>query len=318
MRALVTGGGGFIGSNLVEALLSRGDDVVVLDNFATGRRENLREAGRWAEMGGGRFALVDGDLRHAETVRKAVQGREVVFHLGALPSVARSVEDPLSSHHTNVTGTLHVLLAARDLGVRRVVFSSSSSVYGESPSLPKVETMPTDPISPYALDKLSGEIYCRQFQRLYGLQTIALRYFNVFGPRQNPASEYAAVIPKFVTAALAGDAPTIFGTGEQTRDFTFIENVVQANLRAAEAPETSCGTAYNVACGDRISLLELVRRIGALTGRPDLAPRHAPPRPGDIQHSLAGVDKARAGLGFEPRVSLDEGLARTIDWYRAQ
>lgn len=314
MRALVTGGGGFIGSNIVEALLRRGDDVVVIDDFSSGRRENLAQAESWTAPGG-RFQLIVGDIRNAADVARAMSEREVVFHLAALPSVARSVADPLSSHLVNVDGTLNLLLAARAAQVRRFVFSSSSSVYGESPTLPKVETMPTDPISPYALDKLSGEIYCRLFFRLYGVPTIALRYFNVFGPRQNPNSEYAAVIPKFITAALTGGEPTIFGTGEQTRDFTYIDNVVQANLKAAAAPAAACGEAYNVACGDRISLLELCARIGRITGR-TLAPKHEPGRAGDIQHSLAGVDKARRGLAYEPAVTFDEGLARTAEWYR--
>ncbi len=317
MRALVTGGGGFIGSNLVEALLRRGDDVVVLDDFSTGRRENLADAAAWAAAGDGAFRLVEGDIRDAATVRRLVDGRDAVFHIAALPSVARSVQDPLTSHLVNVDGTLNLLLAARDLGVRRFVFSSSSSLYGESPTLPKVETMPSDPISPYGLDKLAGETYCRLFHRLYGLPTVALRYFNVFGPRQNPASEYAAVIPKFVTAALTSRPATIYGDGGQTRDFTFVDNVVEANLLAAAAPDASCGQAYNVACGERTSLLELNARIGALTGTA-VAPEHLPARAGDIRDSLAGVDKAAAGLGFRARVTLDRGLERTVAWYRGQ
>ena len=316
MKVLVTGGGGFIGSNLVEALLRRGDDVRVIDNFATGRRENLAEAPAWAEAGGGRFELVEGDIRDEEAVRRAVADRDVVLHQAAIPSVARSVADPLTSHRVNVDGTLNLLLAARDLGVRRFVMASSSSLYGESPTLPKGETMCPDPISPYGLDKLAAETYCRLFHRLYGLGTVALRYFNVFGPRQDPSSEYSAVIPKFTAALLAGRAPTIYGDGGQTRDFTYIENVVRANLLAAEAPEEACGEAYNVACGERISLLDLAARLGRITGR-EIAPVHADPRPGDIRHSLAGIDKARRLLGYEPVVGLDEGLERTVAWYRA-
>lgn len=316
MRVLVTGGGGFIGSNLVEALLRRGDDVVVIDNFATGRRENLAHAAGWAEAGGGRFELVEGDIRDMATVVRVVAGKDAVLHQAAIPSVARSVQDPLTSHQVNVDGTLNLLLAARDAKVRRFVFASSSSLYGESPSLPKVESMPPDPISPYGLDKLAGETYCRLFHRLYGLPTVALRYFNVFGPRQNPKSEYAAVIPRFITAALQGGQPTIYGTGEQTRDFTFIANVVQANLRAAEAPDAACGAAYNVACHERTSLLELCGRIGTAVGR-TLTPIHEPGRAGDIQHSLAGIDRAKSALGYAPEVDLDEGLRRTIAWYAA-
>ena len=315
MRALVTGGGGFIGSNLVEALLGRGHDVLVLDDFSTGRRENLAEAPAWAAAGRGTFALLEGDVRDRATVERATRGRDWIFHLAAVPSVVRSVADPLTSHLVNVDGTLLLLLAARDQGAKRFVFASSSSVYGESETLPKVETMPTAPISPYGLNKLASETYCILFHRLYGLPTIALRYFNVFGPRQNPASEYAAVIPRFVAAAFAGERPTIFGTGEQTRDFTYVANVVEANLRAAEAPETACGQAYNIACGDRISLLRLVSRISELAGRP-LDPRHEPARPVDILHSMAGIEKARLGLGFVPRVSFDEGLAKTVDFFR--
>jgi len=317
VKVLVTGGGGFIGSNLVEALLRRGDDVRVIDNFATGRRENLAEAKAWAAEGGGRYELLEGDIRDPETVRRAVEGCEVVLHQAAIPSVARSVADPLTSHGVNVDGTLNLLLAARDLGVRRFVMASSSSLYGESPTLPKVETMCPDPISPYGLDKLAAETYGRLFHRLYGLGTVALRYFNVFGPRQDPSSEYSAVIPKFTAALLAGKAPTIYGDGGQTRDFTYIENVVRANLLAAEAPEEACGEAYNVACGERISLLDLAERLGRITGRP-IAPVHGDPRPGDIRHSLADIGKARRLLGYEPVVGLDEGLERTVAWYRRE
>jgi len=317
VKVLVTGGGGFIGSNLVEALLRRGDDVRVIDNFATGRRENLAEAESWAAEGGGHYELLEGDIRDPETVRRAVEGCDVVLHQAAIPSVARSVADPLTSHGVNVDGTLNLLLAARDLGVKRFVAASSSSLYGESPTLPKVETMCPDPISPYGLDKLAAETYCRLFHRLYGLGTVALRYFNVFGPRQDPSSEYSAVIPKFTAALLAGRAPTIYGDGGQTRDFTYIENVVRANLLAAEAPEEACGEAYNIACGERISLLDLVERLGRITGR-EIAPVHGDPRPGDIRHSLADIGKARRLLGYEPVVTLDEGLERTVAWYRRE
>jgi nucleoside-diphosphate-sugar epimerase len=314
MRCLVTGGAGFIGSNLVEALLRRGDDVAVFDNFSTGRRENLADAESWRAEGGGTFEVFEADVRDRAAVERAMKGVDVVFHQAALPSVARSVEDPLSSHEVNVTGILHLLLAARDQGVRRFVSASSSSLYGESPTLPKVETMERAPISPYGLDKLAGETYCALFTKLYGLQTVALRYFNVFGPRQDPNSEYAAVIPKFVTLMQEGQPATVNGDGSQTRDFTYIDNVVDANLKAAEAPPEACGEAYNVACGERISLLELVDAIGRVLGR-KIDPVFGPPRPGDIQHSLADIDKARRLIGYEPKVGLDEGLNRVIDWY---
>jgi UDP-glucose 4-epimerase len=311
MRVLVTGGGGFIGSNLVESLLGRGDDVRVIDDFSTGRHANVAEAEAWAESGGGRFELVEGDIRELDLVRQVVEDREVVLHQAAIPSVARSVADPLTSHRVNLDGTLHLLLAARDAGVHRFVAASSSSLYGESPTLPKVETMPAAPISPYGLDKYAAESYLGLFTRLYGLQTVALRYFNVFGPRQDPGSEYSAVIPKFITRMADGSPPVIYGDGEQTRDFTYVENVVLANLLAAEAPEEACGEAYNVACGDRISLLDLVDRVNAALGT-ELTPEHAEPRPGDIKHSLAGIEKIRDRLGFEVAVSFEEGLARTV------
>ncbi|UCF68714.1 MAG: SDR family oxidoreductase [Acidobacteriota bacterium] len=314
MRALVTGGGGFIGSNLVQALLGRGDDVTVLDDFSTGRRENLLQAPQWARDGGSRYELLEADVRDEQAVRDAVDGCELVFHQAALASVARSVSDPLTSHTVNVDGTLKLLLAARDAGVRRVVFASSSSVYGESPTLPKVETMSPEPISPYGLDKLAAETYCRLFTRLYGLQTVALRYFNVFGPRQDPSSDYAAVIPNFISRMSTGQQPIIFGTGEQTRDFSFIDNVVRANLQAASAPPEACGEAYNIACGERVSLLELVRRINAVLGT-HLEPMHDAPRAGDIQHSLADIGKACGKLRYSPSVGLEEGLARTVDWF---
>lgn len=314
MRCLVTGGAGFIGSNLVEALLRRGDDVAVFDNFSTGRRENLADAESWRAAGGGAFEVFEADVRDRAAVERAMKDVDVVFHQAALPSVARSVEDPLSSHEVNVTGILHLLLAARDQGVRRFVSASSSSLYGESPTLPKVETMERAPISPYGLDKLAGETYCALFTKLYGLQTVALRYFNVFGPRQDPNSEYAAVIPKFVTLMQEGKPATVNGDGSQTRDFTYIDNVVDANLKAAEAPPEACGEAYNVACGERISLIELVDAIGRVLGT-KIDPVFGPPRPGDIQHSLADIEKARRLIGYEPKVSLDEGLNRVIDWY---
>jgi nucleoside-diphosphate-sugar epimerase len=309
---LITGGGGFIGSNLVEALLARGDDVRVLDDFSTGRRVNLEDAPRWARDGGGRFEIVEGDIRDLETCRGTARGRDFILHQAAIPSVQRSVQDPATTNAVNVAGTLNVLLAAREAGVRRVVAASSSSLYGESEVLPKVESMPPAPISPYGLQKLAAETYCALFHRLYGVPTVALRYFNVFGPRQDPRSEYSAVIPRFIAAIRGKTAPTIYGDGEQTRDFTYVDNVVQANLAACEAGEAALGGAYNIACGERISLNDLVGLLAGFAGTA-VTPVHAAARAGDIKHSLAGIDKARALLGFEPRVAVRDGLRRTWD-----
>jgi nucleoside-diphosphate-sugar epimerase len=307
---VVTGGGGFIGSNLVEAILARGDSVRALDNFATGRRENLAAAGAWANAGGGRFELFEGDVRDLATCRAAVAGADHVLHQAAIPSVQRSIEDPLTSNDVNVGGTLNLLVAARDEKVRRFVMASSSSLYGDSETLPKVEAMSPAPISPYGLQKLAGESYCGLFYRLYGLPTVALRYFNVFGPRQDPASEYSAVIPRFIAAIKGGDPPTIYGDGEQTRDFSFIANIVQANVKACEAGPAALGSAFNIACGDRISLNELARMLGEFAGR-TVRPVHAPARPGDIKHSLAGIEKAATHLAYRPEVSVRDGLRRT-------
>jgi nucleoside-diphosphate-sugar epimerase len=309
---LVSGGGGFIGSNLVEAVLGKGDTVRVLDNFATGRRSNLEAAPSWAKAGGGSFELQEGDIRDLATCRRAVAGTDYVLHLAAIPSVQRSVTDPLGSNEVNVSGTLNLLIAARDEKVKRFVMASSSSLYGDSESLPKIEAMAPAPISPYGLQKLAGETYCGLFHRLYGLPTIALRYFNVFGPRQDPTSEYSAVIPLFVTAIKRGIQPTIFGDGEQTRDFSYISNVVQANLRSCEAGPTAHGRAFNIACGERISLNELVAILGRSAGR-TVQPKYAPHRPGDIKHSLAGIELAQRFLGYTPEVSVRDGLRKTWD-----
>jgi nucleoside-diphosphate-sugar epimerase len=309
-RYLVTGGAGFIGSNLAEAILSKGDDVRVLDDFSTGRRSNLEAAGEWARAGGGRFELIEGDIRDLETCRSAVAGVDFVLHLAAVPSVQRSVLDPVTTNAVNIGGTLNLFVAARDAGAKRFVFSSSSSLYGESETLPKVETMPPAPISPYGLQKLAGETYGRLFHALYGLPTVALRYFNVFGPRQDPKSEYAAVVPRFVTSAKSGGEAVVYGDGEQSRDFTFIANVVEANLLACRAGADAFGKAFNIACGERISLKGLLEAIGELAGGP-VRVRHEAPRPGDIKHSLAGIELATAHLGFRPSVDLREGLRRT-------
>ena len=309
---VVTGGGGFIGSNLVEAILANGDRVRVLDNFATGRRSNLEAADAWAKAGGGAFQMFEGDIRDLATCRRAIAGCDYVLHQAAIPSVQRSVKDPIGSNEVNVAGTLNLLVAARDEKVKRFVMASSSSLYGESETLPKVESMAPAPISPYGLQKLAGETYCGIFHRLYGLPAIALRYFNVFGPRQDPGSEYSAVIPKFITAIKQGQTPTIYGDGEQTRDFSYIANVVQANLKACEAGPAAHGGAFNIACGERISLNELVQILAGFAGRP-VQPAYAAHRPGDIKHSLAGIDKARELLGYRPEVSVRDGLRNTWD-----
>jgi len=308
-HVLVTGGAGFIGSHLVEALLRRGDQVRVFDNFSTGRRENVQHLHDDVE-------LIEGDLRDFDAVRRAVAGVEVVFHQAALASVQRSVDDPMTTNAVNVTGTLHVLMAARDAGVRRVVFASSSSVYGDTPTLPKVETQAPQPLSPYAVSKLAGEQYCMAFSVVYGLPSIALRYFNVFGPRQDPHSEYAAVIPRFIDRMVRGLPPIIYGDGLQSRDFTYIENVVDANLAAADAP-ASCSTVFNVGAGERTSLLDLAAQINHVLGC-RLTPEHHPPRAGDVRHSLASIEAIGQTLGYAPRITLAEGLARTIEWFRSR
>ncbi len=307
-RILVTGGAGFIGSHLAAHLLEQGYSVRVLDNFATGRRSNIGALG-------GEVELIEGDIQSYERVTKAVAGCEVVLHQAALPSVPRSIQDPLTSNATNVIGTLNVLLAARDHGVRRVVCASSSSVYGSSAgTAAKREDQPSLPISPYATAKLAGEGYARSFHGVYGLETVALRYFNVFGPRQDPTSQYAAVIPNFISALMAGEPPVIFGDGEQSRDFTYVANVVEANMLAMEATDVA-GKVYNVACGERVTVNRLVGELRDLLGC-DVGPVYAAPRPGDVRHSLADLSRARAELGYEPSVLLREGLRRTIEHFR--
>ena len=307
MDCLVTGGAGFIGGTAVRALLARGDRVRVMDNFSTGRRKNLCDIETDIE-------LIEGDLRDDAAVESAVSGVRHILHFGALPSVQRSVEDPWSTNEVNVTGTLRLLLAARDAGVERVVFSSSSSVYGDTEELPKHEDMLPRPLSPYAFSKLAGEHYLRIFHQLYGLKTYALRYFNVFGPRQDPASDYAAVIPLFIRAFKEGKAPTIHGDGEQTRDFTYVEDVVAGNLCCLEAPDEAAGGVYNVAWGYRTSINELASRIAKLMGS-DIKPVHGEPRAGDVRDSQADSQRARDLLGWKPSVPFDEGLQQTVDWF---
>ncbi len=306
---LVTGGAGFIGANLVEALVRSGHRVRVLDNFSTGSRENLREVED-------RIEVVEGDIRDAAVLRRAMRGVEYVSHQAALRSVPRSVDDPLSSDEVNVHGTLQVLMAAREAGVRRVVYASSSSVYGDSPVLPKQEDAPVAPLSPYAVSKLAGELYCRVFARLYGLETVALRYFNVFGPKQDPNSPYAAVIPLFIRAALTGEPAEVHGDGTQSRDFTYIDNVVEANLLALHRPGIA-GEVFNVACGERHSLLEILDLLAAFVGHP-IRRRHTPPRPGDVRHTHASIEKGLRMLGYRPSVGFAEGLQRTFAYLRAE
>jgi UDP-glucose 4-epimerase len=299
----VTGGAGFIGGHLSEKLLAEGWSVRVLDDFSSGRAENLAAIA-------GEIEIVRGDIRDADTVAKAVDGVEVVFHEAAVPSVPRSVAEPLRTNSVNVDGTLLVLESARRAGVRRVVYAASSSAYGNTPTLPKVETMPAQPRSPYALQKYAGEVYCRLYTELYGLETVALRYFNIYGPRQDPKSEYAAVIPRFATACFSGVRPRIYGDGEQTRDFTCVIDAVRANLLAADAPRAS-GTVCNVAAGARTSLNQLLAEIRRQTGA-QVEAIHDPPRGGDVRDSLASLERSRELLGYEPSVDLREGLRITV------
>jgi UDP-glucose 4-epimerase len=306
MKVLVTGGGGFIGSNLVRALVEQGDDVRVLDNFSTGNRMNLAELANDVE-------IVEGELRSYERVHAATRGVEVVFHQGALPSVPRSVQDPLTTSAVNVEGTLNVLLAARDEGVRRVVCASSSSVYGNSGDLPRFETAHPDPISPYGVSKLAAERYCVSFSRVYPLQTVALRYFNVFGPNQDPTSQYAAVVPRFITAIADGRPVAIYGDGEQRRDFTYVENVVEANVLAAVTEGVS-GAVLNVATGRATSVNELADTIGSLLGR-SVERDDQPERTGDVRDSWADVTRSRDLLGWEPRIGLEEGLRLAAEFF---
>ena len=308
MKYLVTGGAGFIGSNLVDALVRRGDRVVVLDNLSTGKRENL-------ESHSDRVTLVEGSITDLPTVRNAMHEVDFVFHEAALASVQRSVDDPLTSNDVNVKGTLNVLVAARDAGVKRVVYAASSSAYGDTEELPKHEDMPPKPQSPYALQKWVGEHYCRVFSELYGLDTVGLRYFNVFGPRQDPNSHYAAVVPIFVTRLLTNAAPTIYGDGEQSRDFTFIDNVVSANLKACDGGPKR-GAVVNIACGAQYTLNELHALLGTLIGT-DVKPVYADARVGDVRHSMADVSAARELLGWQPEIDFRDGLERTVEWYRA-
>ena len=308
MRYLVTGGAGFIGSNTVDELVRRGHSVVVLDDLSSGKEENLAEVRN-------KITFIKGSITDIEIVRKAVQEADYVLHLAARTSVPRSVKDPIETNRINIDGTLNVLVAARDAKVKRVVFAASSSVYGETPTLPKVETMQPQPISPYGVTKLVGELYAQTFGRCYGLENVSLRYFNIFGPKQDPGSPYSGVLAKYCTAFLEGTQPVVFGDGEQTRDFTYVENAVQANLLACEAASVS-GRVFNVGTGGRTSLNQVLRALAEISGN-RLEAKYDPPREGDIRDSQADISQARQWLGYEPGVLFEEGLKRTFEWYKA-
>jgi len=305
-KVVVTGGAGFIGSNLAEELVNRGDDVTVVDNLATGRIENLGGL-----VGNKHFNFVEGSITDLDFLKGVFKGVSIVYHQAALPSVPRSIRDPIASNEANVNGTLNVLVAARDSGVKKVVYASSSSVYGETPTLPKSEDMCVSPLSPYAVSKMTGEFYCSVFERIYGLQTVSLRYFNVFGPRQDPSSQYSAVIPKFVGALLRDESPRIFGDGEQSRDFTFVKHVVDANILAAESKVTGV---FNVACGRRITVNELVSILNEIVGK-KIKPLYSDPRVGDVLHSLADISRAKS-FGYDPDSNFKEELEETVMWFR--
>jgi UDP-glucose 4-epimerase len=307
MKYLVTGGAGFIGSNIVEGLLHRGHSVRILDNFSTGRRENLHQFVNDTE-------LIEGDIRSLSTVYRAVDGVDFVLHQAALPSVPRSIADPVTTNEVNITGTLNVLIAARDRGVRRVVFASSSSVYGYDPRQPKHEDMRPRPMSPYAISKLAGEVYCTVFTRLYSLDTIILRYFNIFGPRQDPTSQYSAVIPKFLGLMLRNRRPTIYGDGKQSRDFTHVTNIVLANLKACESEVLPEERIFNCAGGNQITVQDLVIELNRILNK-DVNPIFSDPRPGDVKHSFADVSRAVHFLNYVPSVPFQEGLRQTVDWF---
>jgi nucleoside-diphosphate-sugar epimerase len=313
-RYTVTGGAGFIGSHLTEELIRRGHTVRVVDDFSTGKRGNVDAAARAAGVPVSAIQLVEGDLADLEVARRAVDGADYVLHQAAIPSVPRSVKDPITSNRANIDGTLNVLVAARDARVKRLIFAGSSSEYGDTPTLPKHEDMPTNPLSPYALQKAVGEEYLKLFTRLYGLETVSIRYFNVFGPRQDPGSPYSGVISLFVKWLLAGERPTIYGDGGQTRDFTYVANVVDGVLRACEAPGAS-GESINVATEGRVSLNQLLDELQRIIGT-RLEPIYGPPRVGDVRDSQASIAKARRILGYEPSVPFEEGLRRTVAWFR--
>jgi nucleoside-diphosphate-sugar epimerase len=307
-KVLVTGGAGFIGSNLADELIEQGARVTIIDNLSTGSRDNLEEIS-------GPFEFIEGDINDDEAVLKAIEGVEIIFHEAALPSVPRSVENPAETHRACVDGTFNLLVKAKETGVRRFIYAASSSAYGDQPILPKVETMQPDPLSPYAVAKLAGELYCRAFNNVYGLETMALRYFNVFGPRQNPSSTYSGVISRFIDALMKGTTPVIYGDGEQSRDFTYVANVVDANIRAAQAA-TGLGRTLNVANGEKVSLNQLLEVLKKITGNPDVTAEYLRERTGDVKHSQADNALAVELLGYQEIIGLEEGLTNTINWWK--
>ena len=306
--ALVTGGAGFIGSHIASALAASGARVRIIDDLSTGYRENIDEIG-------GDIDFIHGSVADEATLKRAIEGAELVFHEAAIPSVPRSVENPRQTHVASVDSTFSLLLAAKENNVRRIVYAASSSAYGDQPTLPKVETMLPEPLSPYAVAKLVGEHYCQVFTRVYGLETVSLRYFNVFGPRQDPSSQYSGVISRFISALLGGETPVIYGDGEQSRDFTYIGNVVDANLKAAESAK-AVGHVINIANGERISLNQLLSELQELTGKTNVTADYQPTRAGDAKHSLADITRARDLLGYEPKIDLRQGLSLTMDWWK--
>lgn len=306
--ALVTGGAGFIGSHIASALAASGARVRIIDDLSTGYRENIDEIG-------GDVDFIEGSVADEGALKRAIEGAELVFHEAAIPSVPRSVENPRQTHVASVDATFSLLLAAKENNVRRIVYAASSSAYGDQPTLPKVETMLPEPLSPYAVAKLVGEHYCQVFTRVYGLETVSLRYFNVFGPRQDPSSQYSGVISRFISALLAGETPVIYGDGEQSRDFTYIGNVVDANLKAAESAK-AVGHVVNIANGERISLNELLKELQDLTGKTNVTADYQPTRAGDVKHSLADISLSRDLLGYEPKIDLRQGLSLTMDWWK--
>src|SRR5262245_51020294 len=304
---VVTGGGGFIGSHIVENLVRQRNTVKVIDNFSTGKHQNVAAFRNDVEM-------IEADLAETKNLAEIVRGADYVIHQAAIPSVPKSIIDPVKSHHANVNGTLNLLVACRDERVKRLVFASSSSLYGDSPTLPKHEGMMPNPLSPYGAQKLFAETYCQVFTKAYGLETVSLRYFNVFGPRQDATSQYSGVLALFIPAVLQNRRPTIYGDGLQSRDFTYVQNVVEANLLACTVPGVG-GRVFNIACGDRITLNSMLQQINKITGK-DIAPIYTDPRPGDIKHSQADITRAKEHLGYQPKISFEEGLRNTIEWYR--
>jgi nucleoside-diphosphate-sugar epimerase len=308
-KFLVTGGAGFIGSNISKELVRSGHEVAILDNLATGKMENIVEIIK-------KIKFIGGDLRDLPTARKACEGADYILHLGALPSVQRSVEDPAKSTEVNVMGTINILIAAKDAKVKRLVYAASSSAYGDTPVLPKIEDMKENPLSPYATSKLAGEHYCKVFTQIYGIETVSLRYFNVFGPQQDPTSHYSAVIPRFITSMLKGESPVIYGDGAQSRDFTFVENVIHANILAATTTnKEAVGKMMNIACGEATSLNDMIEILNGFLGA-SIKAKYQEARLGDVKHSLADISRAKRLIGFAPKVAFKEGLKKTLDWYR--